>query len=93
MDRCPVPGYTFVVVNAHAQKLLPDVLALPDEELDEFARELLTRLEEGPDESNDAPAWTAELERRTRAALEPTWQGRDADEALSAAESALARVR
>jgi hypothetical protein len=93
MDRCPLPGYTFFVVNAHAQKLLQDVLALPDEERDEFARELLTRLEEGADESDATPSWTPELERRARAALEPGWQGRDADEALRAAETALSRVR
>jgi len=54
-------------MSAAAQKLLHDVLALPEEERLEVASEIIASLD-GPPDADWNAAWVAELDRRLDAA-------------------------
>jgi putative addiction module component (TIGR02574 family) len=75
-------------VNARAQKLLDEVLELPDEERDAFAAKLLERLDAPPD-TRTGEEWAVELERRAAEALAPSWRGRSWDEVRAEVERSL----
>jgi putative addiction module component (TIGR02574 family) len=56
-------NYTCSKMTAAAQKLLRDVLALPEEERVELATEIIASLD-GPPDADWEQAWTAEIDRR-----------------------------
>lgn len=79
-------------MTARTEKLLEELLELPEDERDAFAAKLLEKLAATPDGRSDE-AWARELERRADEVREPSWRGGTWDEAREKIERGLRRAR